>query len=438
MFWTEKEAKIISDNRNLTIKQLCELLPNRSHNAIAQIKRKYLNTANSLFKKDWVVPSKKLAYFMGIVCSAGCINKYTFTIVQVEKNKKVIDRVEFLVENLFGLKSTVKRKGKNYYLTCSSFNFLKEFGSEEAIANGNLKLSGEWFYLLEDKFKWILENDDFFWAFISGLMDGDGSLVRKNALTRTRYIINLAVFAMDSSKKLLEEFLKRGFHFVFFKTYNGLNLVRVAEVDSFLEKIDCVLVRKNDKTIKGDKELVVNFISQKEAKVFLSKYHYLKTVPVSVNSYGLYRGSVLLGVASVSKYKYYEGLGQFLELRRFALSINEKNLATKFLSRLKKKLLVDFKGSVGMISYSDLSNDHKGIIYKAFSSIYLGRLGSNKYFFSDGSVLNGRFIDSQINKKISSGLSIVKSEKIFKEKYLMIFVKGGLRNKIVRLFKNGG
>jgi hypothetical protein len=131
---------------------------------------------------------------------------------------------------------------------------------------------------------------------------------------------------------------------------------------------------------------------QREAKIFLEKYHYLKTLPVGCVCFGLWKNCNLLGVAafgvpasiSVQKMIFGEDKKRFVwELRRFALANNEKNLASMFLSRALDKLC-KVKEIWAVVSFADQGVGHFGIIYQACSAIYFGSTGKELCAISPG------------------------------------------------------
>lgn len=121
----------------------------------------------------------------------------------------------------------------------------------------------------------------------------------------------------------------------------------------------------------------------KQLLEFLKTNHYLsdKRFPF-LRAYGLYEQDILMGICTFSPVsgpktisKYFKIPYKIVELSRLAISINTKNLASKFASeciRLEKKLGVE-----AILSFAD-SSRHIGTIYQAMNFKYIGKTANQR------------------------------------------------------------
>jgi hypothetical protein len=251
--YTEEEKRIAV--LNCGKKSL--LLPGRSQVAVARIRKEVLGTARPVFKQGWDIPSVDLAYFLGVVCSDMGIYRYNTVIWQKLSNIELINEVKRIFNTLFGLvpyERIQKVNGIDYNQVgvCSS-QFLKNLGTKEAIEHGNLKYNNEWIDFLQEKFAWVFD-DKFFWFFMGGLYDGDGSLVRRKGENgRINYGISLAIKPVRSRECVVSELWKRGFQFVpsSYDMNGQINDVVLrggqSVIDKFLRDIECKITRKKVK-----------------------------------------------------------------------------------------------------------------------------------------------------------------------------------------------
>jgi hypothetical protein len=123
--------------------------------------------------------------------------------------------------------------------------------------------------------------------------------------------------------------------------------------------------------------LIVKKIQNKETYPFLLNIHYAKRIPSISYSYGLFDKDELIGVCTFGTPasspmrkgllgKEYESL--VIELNRLCLLYNRKNEAS-FLVSNSIKLLPKPKA---IVSFSDISQKHLGIVYQATNFIYCG------------------------------------------------------------------
>jgi hypothetical protein len=159
-------------------------------------------------------------------------------------------------------------------------------------------------------------------------------------------------------------------------------------------------------------EYEVGPINQPDAKAFVCTHHYSRTFPARRFSYGLFRKNRLVGAAVFSHPVHNSVITKPLkvseptdgtELGRFVL-LDEVpgNGETWFLSRCFDLLRRD--GIVGVVSHSDpmqktsVSGDivfggHLGVIYQAFSAVYLGTTKPRQILLlPDGRVFSERLL----------------------------------------------
>jgi hypothetical protein len=256
---TEEEKSCILNNPMRWSKDLARDV-GRSEFAVAKLKRKLLGSASPTFKRGWDVPSRELAYFLGVVCSDGGIYKYSFILVQKFSNREMILEIERILEVVFGFKAKIDHivcNGVQYNrVSIYSSRFLKDLGDVGGIKRGNIRgLDSEWIDFILNKFSWVFK-DDYFWYFLGGLYDGDGSLIRKRVNHvggGIWYEISLAIKPLRSREKIMVELKKRGFIFsVRSRDSSGrVNDVGLKggqeKVDEFLGLVKCKIKRKKEK-----------------------------------------------------------------------------------------------------------------------------------------------------------------------------------------------
>lgn len=260
-YWLDSELEYLRQNPEKSAKELAVIL-GRSEYQVAQKLRTVRGTANRRFKIGWDVPSKDLAYFLGGIASDCGVYASILEMSQKDDNIEFFKRMTVLVEQIFGLKPLVRRvkrtwtwkgvKKERMYdamYVCSD-QFLKCLGTDAAIKARNLKWrdDGDWSEFIDAKFPWVWQ-DEFFWSFVGGLYDGDGTLNRKNVVHvfgGIWYQVGIAVKPEVARSRLNSEFTRQGFSM----SDDGLSLILTggqSEVDRFLSKVECVIRRKKAK-----------------------------------------------------------------------------------------------------------------------------------------------------------------------------------------------
>jgi len=138
-------------------------------------------------------------------------------------------------------------------------------------------------------------------------------------------------------------------------------------------------------------------IPAREAKEYIRENHYSRGVSnCPFPCYGLFSGVVLIGVCAFavpcSEYVRSSVFGKeyknrVIELHRLhILDCTPKNTESWFISRCLRLLKKDKPEIWAVISFSDLSEGHKGVVYKAANAYYVG-VTTSRLFFVD---LTGR------------------------------------------------
>lgn len=254
--WTEDELKIIKDNVNLSPKELHELLPKRSLFKISSQAKAVRGTANRRFKEGWDKPSQDLAYFLGALCSDGHIRKYAFVIDQKIENKMFLDEVNKVVGNVFGLfgKFSIERRKWIWNGVEKEKDYVELRICSDQFSNnlGFCGDKGEWGDVLKEKFLWIFD-DDYFWSFIGGLYDGDGSIngkiMEKEGKMVVYNVISIAIKPKRTRGLIKSEMVKRGFD-----VGETEHVIRLrggsSEIDRFLNSVKCVIPYKKTREIE--------------------------------------------------------------------------------------------------------------------------------------------------------------------------------------------
>jgi len=259
--WSKEEILVLSGNFNFTPQDFINKgLIKRSTFQIAKKLKVLRGSANRRFKLGWDAPSTDLAYFMGAVCSDFGVYKYHSYIVQKLTNTEMIVELKRIIYDVFGLPFYERDHfvdGVKYkQLGICSTELLINFATDDGIKYNNVRGSrNEWVEFIDNKFSWVFD-EDYFWYFIGGLYDGDGSLIRKRVSHVNGgiwYEISLAIKPNNSRTRIIDELRKRDFIFTARSwDQNGLvNDIGIkggqSEVDRFLGLVKCKITRKKQK-----------------------------------------------------------------------------------------------------------------------------------------------------------------------------------------------
>ena len=383
--WSVRELKVLEENTSMSAKELAEKL-GRSEFQVAHRLRGIRGTANRRLKVGWNNPSKELAYFLGAWCSDGHCGEYTVEFAQKKEDEKFLDVISMSIENLFGIPTT-KKDGKYVHLWACSTEFAKEIFSYNGVI-----AKPDWGTLIEKKYSWVL-GDEYFWHFIGGLYDGDGSLsigYRESTKDGIWRSFSLGIKPKCARELIQREMKKKGFEWKDASwdeegVVESIALSGKAEKKKqFTEKIQCVLARKLKREGNGFEE-----ISRQQANEFLGRFHYLKdSVRPGSICYGGLKDGVLVGVAVfASPISYIEqvrllgedNVKKVWELSRFA---TQDGMGKNFESALLAKALGMMSERAWVVlTYADSKVGHTGTLYKATNGYYFGLTKSKKHKF---------------------------------------------------------
>ncbi len=220
----------------------------------------------------------------------------------------------------------------------------------------------------------------------------------------------------DKSKITYIERYKPEFETLIIDEKNFLNPLMIDRI--ILDKIG---VNKPIQTIDFDfKDVKVEVKDNNdEIKNFFSSFHYAAQGRKGKFIICAYTNNILIGVAKFNNAVRNEvassrGLknNQILELDRFCIDprFQKKNFATWFLSKCIKLVFSEFKNVSELVSFSDPTFGHEGIIYKASNWIFVGKTSSSYHYMDKSGI--------PINKKrvydMASKLRMKESEYVEK------------------------
>jgi hypothetical protein len=393
--WSDEEKELIKKNPNLTASQLQELIGDRSVCAIDQLGRKLKGSSKRTLRIGWDSPSIELAYVLGVLCSDAHVSSAGITLTISPTDSLFADEFARCAQIVFGLvpKKSIKVGswqykgdklfGEYYSVGVYSVNLLPSLATPEGVAKNNLRgVSGEWVDFLNYNFAWVWD-DRFFWHFMGGLYDGDGSLRESG--------ISIGILPPNSREKIVQELFRR-------------NIVcredrwSIYCDDLFLEHVKCALPRKRRNQIIELPKYVngVVRISLTDAIQFLETFHYLKTLPGGCVVYGYIQNQKLVGVAAFSSCVVEKQLDG-LELQRFALADWTSLPASQILAAMLKQCGKDNTSIDFIRTFADPLQNHVGTIYQATGAIYLGQTTPQQVYVSPtGKEYSGRFHDRKM------------------------------------------
>ena len=137
--------------------------------------------------------------------------------------------------------------------------------------------------------------------------------------------------------------------------------------------------------------------SNKAIKYSCLNFHYAKSVPVNTFAYSVFNnndewcGCVVFGKGANNRIgsEYNLKQGQIIELVRMALN-GKQETTSQVLAKAIKKVKQDVPLCKMIVSYADIDQSHKGIIYQATNWYFVGKRLENK---TDGSwIIKGKRI----------------------------------------------
>ena len=149
--------------------------------------------------------------------------------------------------------------------------------------------------------------------------------------------------------------------------------------------------------------------SNKAIKYSCLNFHYAKSVPVNTFAYSVFNdnnegcGGVVFGTGSNNNIgsEYNLKQGQIIELVRMALN-GKQETTSQVLAKAIKKVKKDVPLCKMIVSYADIDQSHKGIIYQATNWYFVGKVYENKTDSSwiiNGKRIHGRRISDIIKQK---------------------------------------
>lgn len=149
--------------------------------------------------------------------------------------------------------------------------------------------------------------------------------------------------------------------------------------------------------------------SKKAIQYACLNFHYAKSVPVNVFGYSVFNnenewcGVILFGIGANNNIgkEYDLKQGQIIELVRVALN-GKQSATSQVLAKAIKLVKKDIPLCQMLVSYADIDQEHKGIIYQATNWYFVGKTMINKHDSSwiiNGVRRHGRIISDIIKSK---------------------------------------
>lgn len=173
-------------------------------------------------------------------------------------------------------------------------------------------------------------------------------------------------------------------------------------------------------------------ISTKQGKEYIHKYHYSHGSHNAPSPcYGLFLGERLIGVCMFAtpcsenvraSLWGKENVNHVTELHRLhILDETPKNTESWFVSRVLKQLKIDKPQIWGVLSFSDLTEGHSGVIYQALNAYRIGQTSpANFYIDQTGRLRHPRQNGVNITKPMAKELGWVVERRMSKNRYLWL------------------
>lgn len=193
----------------------------------------------------------------------------------------------------------------------------------------------------------------------------------------------------------------------------------------------------------------VKRIKSSVGKAFIRKNHYSHSCHNGPSPcYGLYTGENLIGVlcfatpcseavrASVFGESYKEHVTELHRL--FIFDVTPKNTESWFISRCLKQLKIDKPNIWGVLSFSDLTEGHTGVIYQATNAIFLGSTVKTTFYRdSEGRLRHPRQNGINITRAMANDRCWVAEKRDSKNRYLYILANNKTHKKqLLTIVKN--
>lgn len=147
-----------------------------------------------LFKWLKMKPSNRLAYILGVLCSDGYVSKHGYRIALTVKDKSFAKKFKSFFTDEFKISGSLfhRRNSKKEHSNVYDVNFYSK-EVHEKLTYKDYRFKGEdWHILIQCKYEWVL-GDEYFYSFLNGFFDGDGSICDPDAQYRLRLHIGYTV-----------------------------------------------------------------------------------------------------------------------------------------------------------------------------------------------------------------------------------------------------
>ena len=184
------------------------------------------------------------------------------------------------------------------------------------------------------------------------------------------------------------------------------------------------------------------------AKEYIKKHHYSHGCHNGpYPCYGLYDKDNLIGVlmfatpcsemvrASIFGEEYKNSV---IELHRLhILDVTPKNTESWFISRCLKMLKTDMPNIKAVLSFSDMTEGHSGVIYKATNAYRIGSTTQRTFYRdSDGRLRHPRQSGKNITRKMAEEKGWIPEKRAAKNRYLYILASSKVEKKhLIKLCK---
>lgn len=154
--------------------------------------------------------------------------------------------------------------------------------------------------------------------------------------------------------------------------------------------------------------MILKKATYKAMKYSCLKFHYAKTVPINIYGYSVFNlknewcGCIIYGTGANNNIGKEFNLkqGQIIELVRVALNGKQES-TSKALSISLRLIKKDIPLCQMIVSYADMDQTHKGIIYQATNWYYVGKKMINKpdaSFVINGKRIHGKTISDRCKR----------------------------------------
>ena len=193
------------------------------------------------------------------------------------------------------------------------------------------------------------------------------------------------------------------------------------------------------------KDYTISKIKSSIGKEFIKKYHYSHGCHNGPMCYGLFDEDILIGVIAFatpcsenvrSSIFGEQHKNSVTELHRLViLDVTPKNTESWFISRALKLLKQDKPNILGVISFADSTEGHKGTIYQATNALYLGTSSPTIFYIDQtGRLRHPRQNGVNITKVMAKALGWEPTKRNGKYRYLFLLPDRNFsRKKLIKM-----